>query len=186
MFSFYVRLNKRLSKQWRCRWLETPSRSLWRHCNGMSVSHGVVLVTSVYHQNRGKRTSACHPSHSRILRSSTVINMSRLRQNDSRFVNNIFVRIFSNTEPLGKSLYRNKSLKIVPKGSVKQGLSVYVVKVTVQERIQDLKLGVAQMDWKSWKPGGGGGGGGATFYSIYIYIKYDIFQIRFLEQYSIS
>ena len=30
---FDLRLNKRLSKQSRCRWFETPSRSLWRHCN---------------------------------------------------------------------------------------------------------------------------------------------------------
>ena len=30
---FYLRLNKRLSKQSRSRWFETPSRSLWRHCN---------------------------------------------------------------------------------------------------------------------------------------------------------
>ena len=31
---FYLRLDKRLSKQsWR-RWFEAPSRSLWRHCNG--------------------------------------------------------------------------------------------------------------------------------------------------------
>ena len=30
---FYLRLNKRLSKQsWGC-WFETPSRSLWRHCD---------------------------------------------------------------------------------------------------------------------------------------------------------
>ena len=29
---FNVRLNKRLSKQSRGWWLETPSRSLWRHC----------------------------------------------------------------------------------------------------------------------------------------------------------
>ena len=30
---FYLRLNKLLSKQsWNC-WFETPSRSLWRHCN---------------------------------------------------------------------------------------------------------------------------------------------------------
>ena len=28
-----LRLNKRSSKQSRRRWLETPSRSLWRHCN---------------------------------------------------------------------------------------------------------------------------------------------------------
>ena len=27
------RLNKRLSKQSRRRWIQTPSRSLWRHCN---------------------------------------------------------------------------------------------------------------------------------------------------------
>ena len=30
---FDLRLNKRLSKQWRRLWFETPSRSLWRHCN---------------------------------------------------------------------------------------------------------------------------------------------------------
>ena len=31
---FDLRLNKRLSKQPRRRWFETPSRSLWRHSNG--------------------------------------------------------------------------------------------------------------------------------------------------------
>ena len=30
---FYLYLNKRLSKQSRRRWCDTPSRSLWRHCN---------------------------------------------------------------------------------------------------------------------------------------------------------
>ena len=30
---FDLRLNKRLSKQSRCRWFETSSRSLWRQCN---------------------------------------------------------------------------------------------------------------------------------------------------------
>ena len=30
---FDLRLNKRLSKQSWCWWFETPSRSLWRHCN---------------------------------------------------------------------------------------------------------------------------------------------------------
>ena len=29
-----LRLNKRLSKETRRRWFETPSESLWRHCNG--------------------------------------------------------------------------------------------------------------------------------------------------------
>ena len=32
---FDLRLNKRFSKQSRRRWFETPSRSLWRHCNMM-------------------------------------------------------------------------------------------------------------------------------------------------------
>ena len=32
--SFDLRPNKRLSKQWRRRSFETPSRSVWRHCNG--------------------------------------------------------------------------------------------------------------------------------------------------------
>ena len=39
--SFHLRLNKRLSKQSRGWWFETPSRSLWRHCsdNSLSVRH---------------------------------------------------------------------------------------------------------------------------------------------------
>ena len=38
LLSFYLRLNKLLVKQWRRRWFETPSRSLWRHCNVNSCS----------------------------------------------------------------------------------------------------------------------------------------------------
>ena len=34
---FDLRLNKRLSKQSRRRWLETPSRSSWHHCNDMNI-----------------------------------------------------------------------------------------------------------------------------------------------------
>ena len=34
---FDLRLHKRLSKQPRRRWFETPSRSLWRHCNGLQL-----------------------------------------------------------------------------------------------------------------------------------------------------
>ena len=33
--SFDLHLNKRLSKDSRCRWFETPSRSIWRHCNNV-------------------------------------------------------------------------------------------------------------------------------------------------------
>ena len=35
MVSFDLHLNKRLSKQSWCWWVETPSRPLWRHCNVM-------------------------------------------------------------------------------------------------------------------------------------------------------
>ena len=34
---FDLRLNKRLSKQLKSRWFETPSSSLWRHCNGENL-----------------------------------------------------------------------------------------------------------------------------------------------------
>ena len=34
---FNLHLNKRLSKQSDGRWFETPSRSLWRHCNGLFI-----------------------------------------------------------------------------------------------------------------------------------------------------
>ena len=36
---FDLRLNKRLSKQWRGWWFGTPSRPLWRHCNGHRETH---------------------------------------------------------------------------------------------------------------------------------------------------
>ena len=36
---FDLCLNKRLSKRSRWRWLETPSGSLWRHCNGVQCNY---------------------------------------------------------------------------------------------------------------------------------------------------
>ena len=49
---FDLRLSKRLSKQSRRRWFETPSRSLWRHCN---VKNMILFcrprVTSEYLKN---------------------------------------------------------------------------------------------------------------------------------------
>ena len=41
---FDLRLNKRLSKQSRRRWLETPSRSLWRHCNGVYFLYDISIL----------------------------------------------------------------------------------------------------------------------------------------------
>ena len=41
-----LRVNKRLSKQLRCRWFEIPLRSLWRHCNRIWEN------TSMYNDNQ--------------------------------------------------------------------------------------------------------------------------------------
>ena len=50
---FDLRLNKRLSKQSWGWWLETPSRSLWRHCNAIAfyfhlLGHYLVRVDIAY------------------------------------------------------------------------------------------------------------------------------------------
>ena len=36
---FDLRTNTRLSKHWWGWWFETPSRSLWRHCNDLAISY---------------------------------------------------------------------------------------------------------------------------------------------------
>ena len=40
---FDLYLNKRLSKQSRRRWFEIPSRSLWRHCNGVPCIYEIEI-----------------------------------------------------------------------------------------------------------------------------------------------
>ena len=45
---FDLRLNKRLSKQSRRRWFETPLLSLWRHCNEMSHKKMKVKMVLVW------------------------------------------------------------------------------------------------------------------------------------------
>ena len=41
-----LHLNTKLSKWSRRRWFETPSRSLWRHCNELRVSDGAAFATT--------------------------------------------------------------------------------------------------------------------------------------------
>ena len=43
---FDLRLNQQLSKQRRRRWFETPSLSLWHHCNGLHIDTWAKLWTS--------------------------------------------------------------------------------------------------------------------------------------------
>ena len=49
---FYVLLNKRLSKQSWDWWFETPSRPLWRHCNGNGAEWGMLLHGNSWHYYR--------------------------------------------------------------------------------------------------------------------------------------
>ena len=50
---FDLRLNKRLSKRWRCWWFETPSRPLWRHRNGLwwRCSSNTYIIVHMHHRN---------------------------------------------------------------------------------------------------------------------------------------
>ena len=46
---FDLHLNQQLSKQWRGLWIEAPSRSLWRHCNGLirwKQNNDVIMILS--------------------------------------------------------------------------------------------------------------------------------------------
>ena len=53
---FYLRLNKTLCKQsWSC-WFETPSRSLWRHCDVSLILESSVGLWAVI-RSGGKRVS---------------------------------------------------------------------------------------------------------------------------------
>ena len=45
---FDLRRNQPLSKQWRRRWFETPSRSLWPHCNGLIYCRLLLFVGGWY------------------------------------------------------------------------------------------------------------------------------------------
>ena len=45
---FDLRMNKRLSKQSIRRWFETPSHSLWHHCNDSDITHEVLRDFAKY------------------------------------------------------------------------------------------------------------------------------------------
>ena len=49
--SFDLRLNKHSSKQWRGWWFETPSCSLWRHRNDLSLTGDIyLLLSNIFHR----------------------------------------------------------------------------------------------------------------------------------------
>ena len=66
---FHLRVNKRLNKQPRRRWLETQSLSLWHHCNGLMrlLKFLVDSCNSLYspypkYGFMSKPPAVCHPS----------------------------------------------------------------------------------------------------------------------------
>ena len=62
--------NKRLSKQSRRWWLETPSRSLWRHCNDTWCFLSMAMILSSQIQNGSWLT----PYFLALYKNSTFIN----------------------------------------------------------------------------------------------------------------
>ena len=60
---FDLRLNKRLSKQSRRRWFETPSRSLWRHCNVLYLCDqcAVTYIDAIWRHRTGSTPDDTKP-----------------------------------------------------------------------------------------------------------------------------
>ena len=58
-------LNQQLSKQWRRRWIVTPSRSLWRHCNVIFCSNDEVQRQFEKPDPRRRRRGRQRPQKSR-------------------------------------------------------------------------------------------------------------------------
>ena len=67
LMCFFLRLNKRLSKQWWGWWFETPSRPLWRYCN----EHPIFFLNIEYFWYNFWSTTNVNPSYS-----STDVNDS--------------------------------------------------------------------------------------------------------------
>ena len=59
-----LRLNKRLSKQWWCWWFETPSRSLWRHCNGSQNIVNIFIYPVAFRLTAANTQDQIGPPHS--------------------------------------------------------------------------------------------------------------------------
>ena len=60
--SFDVFFDLRLNKRMRCRWFETPSRSVWRHCNGVKT-----------HQDRDNMTTILQTAFSNLVSCMTIV-----------------------------------------------------------------------------------------------------------------
>ena len=66
---FDLRLNKRLSRQPRRRWFETPSHSLWRHCNSVkrALSRYSIDLTELLTFNKFMDTESIYQWRGEVL-----------------------------------------------------------------------------------------------------------------------
>ena len=132
---FDLRLNKRLSKHPWGWWFETPSRSLWRHCNVYRFSHlGLVALYGIIkfgcHDFEAQTKEKIPIKILKSCASSTCVidlimlvslfwpqrvNTLRPRQNGRHFADDSSNRIFVN-ENVRISI--EFSLKFVPKGPI--------------------------------------------------------------------
>ena len=95
---FDLRMNKQLSKQSWGWWHETPSRSLWHHCNEWRKFHQKWhSVAVLYYESHYLIDSVAGPFISRkSINYILVVNTFRPRQNYRHFAYHIFKSIFPN------------------------------------------------------------------------------------------
>ena len=66
-----LRLYKRLNKQLRCRWFDTPSCSLWRHCYDLIVFNHTLQIQYGLSYNFGTENLG-HPTNAATLLTETL------------------------------------------------------------------------------------------------------------------
>ena len=95
LWCFLLHLNKQLSKNSRRRWFETPSRSLWRHCNEYHIGRHIVLDSNVSNalEFQSFCNLACAPNIQQI---EMVISAPTSR----RLMTLLYITALGNTVPL--------------------------------------------------------------------------------------
>ena len=113
---FDLRYNKRLSKQSRRRWFETPSRSLWRHYNDMRQWTGssVVQITACHLFGAKPCLNQWRPVVSWTLRNTLQRNPSQNEKKNLFFEDHAFESVVKKPMAIcpGLEMLTKQSLKI--------------------------------------------------------------------------
>ena len=105
---FDLCLNKRLRKQSWGWWLETPSRSLWRHCNGMKTFS--ILLALCEGNHRWPVYSLHKGPNMRSFDVFSVINLNKMLNNPYSYGG--LKQHFYNRYPFGNNEYYHAPIKI--------------------------------------------------------------------------